>query len=87
MRGRRQQVVGEEWRIHFHVPVFADELGMFGTTQSFLSDILTIHRTEPISSHLEVETYTWNVLPGPLRKMSVEDAIIREMNWVLDQLQ
>ncbi|MDX1412353.1 MAG: metabolite traffic protein EboE, partial [Nitrospirales bacterium] len=50
---------GCEWRIHFHVPIFANELGEFWTTQEFIRQVLHIHRKQPISSHLEVETYTW----------------------------
>lgn len=77
---------GEEWRVHFHVPVFVDELDAFGTTQAFLADILALHRREPITAHLEIETYTWDVLPEPLRRIPVEQAIVRELNWVLDRL-
>jgi sugar phosphate isomerase/epimerase len=77
---------GEEWRVHFHVPVFVDELDAFGTTQDFLAEILTLHRKDPISTHLEIETYTWDVLPERLRQVPVEQAIVRELNWVLDRL-
>lgn len=76
---------GEEWRIHYHVPIFAASLAAFETTQPFLRDILALHRAEPISSHLEVETYTWHVLPEALRSGRVEDAIVREMRWVMEQ--
>lgn len=78
--------VGEEWRVHFHVPVFLETLPEFGTTQAFLKDILTIHRQSPISPHLEVETYTWDVLPDDLVAGSVEDAVTRELNWVIAEL-
>lgn len=83
---RGEDADGEEWRVHFHVPVFADELGAFGTTQDFLAEILALHRKEPISTHLEIETYTWDVLPERLRQVPVEQAIVRELNWVLDRL-
>jgi hypothetical protein len=77
---------GEEWRVHFHVPVFLERLPAFDTTQSFLSEILALHKANPISSHLEVETYTWDVLPEDLRAGSVVDAVVRELNWVRGQL-
>ncbi|MEM7058206.1 MAG: metabolite traffic protein EboE [Pseudomonadota bacterium] len=77
---------GEEWRIHFHVPLFVDDIPPFKSTQDFLGEILKIHRQAPISNHLEVETYTWGVLPGGLRGESIEDDIAREMRWVLDRL-
>ena len=83
-RGRAAD--GEEWRIHFHVPVFVAETGLFSTTQDFLAEILALHRAEPISPHLEVETYTWDVLPPGLAAGSVGDAIARELRWVRDRL-
>ncbi len=72
---------GTEWRVHFHVPVFLEELEAFSTTQDFLREILAIHRKAPISQHLEVETYTWDVLPEALRNVSLGAAIARELNW------
>lgn len=77
---------GEEWRVHFHVPIFVDAIAPFETTQSFLAEILALHRQQPISQHLEVETYTWQVLPENLRTESVETAVARELNWVKQQL-
>jgi len=77
----------EEWRVHFHVPIFLDDLGEFATTQNFIREILAIHRKKPISNHLEVETYTWNVLPPEYRNVDVVDAIVRELNWVREQLK
>jgi hypothetical protein len=77
---------GEEWRVHFHVPVFLKSLPDFDTTQAFLVEILALHRRDPISPHLEVETYTWDVLPQGLRAGKVEDAVARELGWVMEQL-
>jgi sugar phosphate isomerase/epimerase len=75
-----------EWRIHFHVPVFLEELGDFSSTQSFLRDILLQHRDNPLSPHVEVETYTWNVLPERYRSEDVVSAVARELDWVTAQL-
>lgn len=77
---------GEEWRVHFHVPVFMGDLGPFDSTRDFLSEILALHRAEPISPHLEVETYTWDVLPPDLRGASVDLDIARELDWVRSAL-
>ena len=52
-----------EWRIHFHVPVFLDEINLFRTTRPAIEDALRVHRADPVSSHVEIETYTWDVLP------------------------
>jgi hypothetical protein len=78
---------GAEWRVHFHVPVFLEQMEHFGTTQSFLAEILALHRADPISRHLEVETYTWDVLPESYRNVGLGSAIARELNWVKAQLQ
>lgn len=78
---------GEEWRVHFHVPVFVGELGPFSSTRDFLEEILRLHRVEPISPHLEIETYTWDVLPPGLRSATVDQDIVKEMRWVLERLQ
>jgi sugar phosphate isomerase/epimerase len=75
-----------EWRVHFHVPIFLDEIEHFSTTQDFLREILAIHREDPVSAHLEVETYTWDVLPEHERKDDVAVAIARELAWVRDRL-
>jgi hypothetical protein len=77
---------GEEWRVHFHVPLFVAEIPPFATTQGFLAQILALHRADPISPHLEVETYTWGVLPPELRGASIEADIARELAWVLERL-
>lgn len=71
-----------EWRIHFHVPVFLEQLPGLGTTQYFLREILQLHRSRPLSTHLEVETYTWDVLPPEHRNVTVAGAIARELQWV-----
>ncbi len=84
--GEGGAVDGREWRVHFHVPVFLERLPEFGTTQAFLAEILALHRAAPISPHLEVETYTWGVLPEGLAAGSVEAAVIRELEWVKGRL-
>jgi sugar phosphate isomerase/epimerase len=69
----------EECRVHFHVPIFAPHLGACGTTQFFLEEILPL--VDP-AIPLEVETYSWNVLPPALRTGSVAESIVRELEWV-----
>jgi len=80
------KAVGREWRIHFHVPIFLDQLKDFATTQDFLRAILALHRAAPISQQLEVETYTWDVLPERYRALELSAAIARELDWVKQQL-
>ncbi|WP_010587236.1 metabolite traffic protein EboE [Schlesneria paludicola] len=52
------------WRVHFHVPVDAEHLGPLGTTRSELKRALAVIPELDYAPHLEVETYTWEVLPG-----------------------
>jgi len=79
-------VAGAELRVHFHVPLFLEQMEHFGTTQAFLAEILALHRAAPISRHLEVETYTWDVLPPSYRSADLSSAIARELNWVKARL-
>jgi sugar phosphate isomerase/epimerase len=76
-----------EWRVHFHVPIFLEHLGAFGSTQGFIREVLAQHRQHPLTQHLEVETYTWDVLPPAWRSGSVDEAIARELAWVREVLQ
>jgi len=70
-----------EWRAHFHVPVFIKDLGILQSTQSDILEILKVQKENPFTTHMEVETYTWEVLPESL-KMPIDQSIIRELNWV-----
>jgi sugar phosphate isomerase/epimerase len=68
-----------EWRIHCHVPVFLADLGEISSTRSDLVTTLAALRQKTRSSHLEVETYTWDVLPDKLRAGSKSADIAREI--------
>lgn len=74
---------GDEWRCHFHVPIFQSHTKHTGTTQEFLTDILP---RIPKNVLLEVETYTWDVLPVELRCGPVTNSIIREIQWLKECL-
>ncbi|AMV27776.1 Xylose isomerase-like TIM barrel [Gemmata sp. SH-PL17] len=54
----------ETWRVHFHVPVDAEHFGSLGTTRSALRPALAAIAALNYAPHVEVETYTWAVLPG-----------------------
>ena len=75
-----------EWRTHFHVPVFLNDLGAFGTTRFALEQALAFHKKTPLSAHLEIETYTWDVLPDHLKTGDIVDYVCRERDWVKGQL-
>jgi hypothetical protein len=76
-----------EWRTHFHVPVFLDDLGPFGTTRAGIEEALRMHAEAPLSDHLEIETYTWDVLPAHLKTGGITGYLTREIEWVRSQLQ
>jgi hypothetical protein len=75
-----------EWRTHFHVPVFLDDLGEFGTTRFAIEAALKFHKSKPLSRQLEIETYTWDVLPDHLKTGDIVDYVCRELEWVRGQL-
>ena len=75
-----------EWRTHFHVPVFTGNFGLLQSTQNDILEILSLQKRKPFTRHLEVETYTWEVLPDEL-KMSLPNSIEREMRWVLANME
>jgi hypothetical protein len=74
-----------EWRIHFHVPLFASAYESFGSTQDYVRRVLELVVQSRITSHLEIETYTWSVLPSRL-KVDLDESIAREYDWVLGAL-
>ena len=75
-----------EMRTHFHVPVFLEELGPFRTTRFGVQEALKMHRQSPLSDHLEIETYTWDVLPEELKTGDIVDYVSREIEFVRNEL-
>jgi hypothetical protein len=73
-----------EWRVHFHVPLHATALAHGQTTSAHLLGLLDLLARQPdLCSHLEMETYTWEVLPEELRAANVVDQLVREYEWTL----
>jgi len=73
----------EEWRVHFHVPIFVDRFDVFDSTQdAILTTFAELARRGDLTNHLEIETYTWDVLPAEL-KGDLLTSISREYEWVL----
>ena len=78
---------GEEWRIHFHVPLHAPAAPPFANTTDHLLGTLDYLAAYPgRCSHLEMETYTWEVLPPDLKSQSVVDQLAQEYAWTLARL-
>ncbi len=76
----------EEWRVHFHVPLHASPGAPFADTRDHIAGALDWLRAHPgACQHLEMETYTWEVLPAGLR-LGIEDQLVREYAWSLSAL-
>jgi sugar phosphate isomerase/epimerase len=77
-----------EWRIHFHVPLNAEQTKVLRTTSSHVVELIELLAREPfLCSHLEMETYTWSVLPALLKSADVVDQIEEEYKWTLQHLK
>jgi hypothetical protein len=76
----------DEWRVHFHVPLHASPGEPFGDTRDHLLDALDWLKAHPDAcQHLEMETYTWEVLPPALR-LPIGDQLVNEYTWTLGEL-
>ncbi len=74
-----------ELRTHFHVPVFLADYGHLSSTQDAIEAALALWKESPYSAHLEVETYTWGVLPAALQA-DLQESIARELSWIKTRL-
>lgn len=75
-----------EWRIHFHVPVFLEDLGPFKSTRYAIAEALAFQKKHRLSDQLEIETYTWDVLPDELKTGDIVEYVTKEIDWVKSQL-
>ncbi|MCU0429558.1 MAG: metabolite traffic protein EboE [Cytophagaceae bacterium] len=75
-----------EWRTHFHVPLFLERYHVLESTQAALLEVLEQLPQLGYAPHLEIETYTWEVLPDDL-KQDLTECIIRECNWVKKNME
>jgi hypothetical protein len=78
LRGHHGRV-GDEWRIHFHLPIFLENTPWCETTAPFVEEILPLLGPDTL---LEIETYTWDVLPPEMQMESVTHSIIHEFEWL-----
>ncbi|MEH2198280.1 metabolite traffic protein EboE [Nostoc sp.] len=79
-----EQSLAEEWRTHFHVPIFIHDYQVLQSTQDDIATVLQLLQTNNACSHLEIETYTWDVLPAEM-KIDLLTSIQREYEWVLKE--
>lgn len=77
-----------EWRIHFHIPLHATPTPLFGYTSDHLTGVLDeVKRAPSMCHHFEMETYTWEVMPGDLKQRNVVDQLSAEYEWTLARLK
>lgn len=76
-----------EWRVHFHVPLHWQPGDGLDTTSDHVLGLLKLLESQPqLCSHLEMETYTWAVLPEPWRSRDVVEQLVGEYEWTLQRL-
>ncbi|MGW5688035.1 metabolite traffic protein EboE [Nonomuraea sp. NPDC003754] len=73
---------GERWRTHFHMPLHAAPPPPLTTTAGYLGELLRAVLAAPLTRHIEVETYTWTVLPD----QDVLGGIAAELTWMRREL-
>ncbi|TDB72245.1 metabolite traffic protein EboE [Micromonospora sp. KC723] len=79
------------WRVHYHVPLHAAPMPPLRATTGVLTDALRelLGGAEAVCDHLDVETYTWNVLPPRSRPdgpAQLTAGIAAELAWARDRL-
>ncbi|MER5489017.1 metabolite traffic protein EboE [Streptomyces sp. NPDC002812] len=77
------------WRSHFHVPLHADPEPPLTSTRPVLRQALAalLAADRPGTTHLDVETYTWSVLPTPPRTAKeLAAGIAAELDWTRREL-
>lgn len=75
-----------EARIHFHIPLYDDPESPLGSTRDHAEAALEFLKEKPETCpHLEMETYTWGVLPDTLQ-VPIEDQLTKEYLWTLEQV-
>jgi sugar phosphate isomerase/epimerase len=80
---------GADWRVHFHVPLHAPPAPPLRSTAAELTRTLEVlvGGAHPVTPHLEVETYTWQVLPDPpAGPAALAAGIAAELAWTRDRL-
>ncbi|MHC5172361.1 MAG: metabolite traffic protein EboE, partial [Planctomycetota bacterium] len=82
-----KEAASGRWRIHFHVPLFFTENDNLESTASCLDPDFFRELLKGYTPHLEIETYTFDVLPDFLRHKGVVESITKEYQWVFSQLE
>ncbi|MGV3532567.1 MAG: xylose isomerase, partial [Chthoniobacteraceae bacterium] len=76
----------KDLRVHFHVPLFAAPQGLIGSTADTLTPDFFHELRNGACPHVEIETYTFDVLPPEIHPGDIVKSISREYAWVLERL-
>ncbi len=74
-----------EVRTHVHIPLSVGGYGPLGSTRQELGPEFFGLLGRGVASHIEIETYTFSVLPSSLRREGVVAAVAGEFKWLLDR--
>ena len=77
----------QELNVHFHVPLFFNMGGVLRSTVDSLTPEFFKELRGGGTSHLEIETYTFDVIPPELHPGDVVRSVAREYSWVMEQLR
>ncbi|SNX64963.1 sugar phosphate isomerase/epimerase [Streptomyces sp. TLI_55] len=74
------------WRVHFHAPLHTAPEPPLRSTADQLDEVLAglLGGPAAVTDHIEVETYTWSVLPEP--PTDLPGGIAAELAWARDRL-
>lgn len=83
----KDATAAEEWRVHFHIPLHSPgREGLLPTSDHTLETLDFIKANPGICKHLEMETYTWEVMPDALKSSTVTEQLAKEYEWTLAEL-
>jgi hypothetical protein len=84
---RNPPAAGDEWRIHFHIPLHCQPTARYGNTSEHLLGVMDELAADPsMCSHIEMETYTWEVMPAEMKR-DIVDQLAGEYDWTLRELR
>ena len=73
-----------EIRTHAHIPLCVPGWQELGSTRAALDDRFFGLLAGGNTPHVEIETYTFDVLPEELREQGVVASVVSELRWFLD---
>lgn len=85
--GRLAMLPGDKARVHYHVPLYAEGgSGWVGSSHELSDHFFALIR-EGVTQHVEIETYTFNLVPAEWRETDVDESIAKEILWALSRLK